>query len=135
MRKISGSPALDPLARETLFEELTVDLVMEGGDADTIAAAAGALLGAYLGYANLPSHWTLGLAHKEWLLGMTYRLPVALGVTPGNMEPEEDEAEDGGRGLLGEMELVARSSLIAAMAKQRMKDGKAQEREKKARKD
>jgi ADP-ribosylglycohydrolase len=63
MRKLSLRP--DPLAAATLFEELTVDLVVEGGDADTNAAAACALLGAYLGYANLPSHWTLGLAHKE----------------------------------------------------------------------
>jgi ADP-ribosylglycohydrolase len=63
MRKLSLRP--DPLAAATLFEELTVDLVMEGGDADTNAAAACTLLGAYFGYANLPSHWTLGLAHKE----------------------------------------------------------------------
>jgi hypothetical protein len=55
----------DPIAAETLFEELIVDLIMEGGDADTNAAVAGALLGAYLGYANLPSHWTLSLEHKE----------------------------------------------------------------------
>jgi ADP-ribosylglycohydrolase len=46
----------DPISAETLFEELIVNLIMEGGDADTNAAVAGALLGAYLGYANLPSH-------------------------------------------------------------------------------
>jgi ADP-ribosylglycohydrolase len=39
----------DPISAETLFEELIVNLIMEGGDADTNAAVAGALLGAYLG--------------------------------------------------------------------------------------
>jgi ADP-ribosylglycohydrolase len=39
----------DPISAETLFEELIVNLIMEGGDADTNAAVAGAVLGAYLG--------------------------------------------------------------------------------------
>ncbi|KAF2821258.1 hypothetical protein CC86DRAFT_374099 [Ophiobolus disseminans] len=68
-----------PLAAESVFEDLTVDLIMEGGDADTNGAAACALLGAYLGYANLPSHWTQGLAHKEWLMVKTHRIAIASG--------------------------------------------------------
>jgi ADP-ribosylglycohydrolase len=39
----------DPISAETLFEELIVNFIMEGGDADTNAAVAGAVLGAYLG--------------------------------------------------------------------------------------
>jgi ADP-ribosylglycohydrolase len=39
----------DPISAETVFEELIVNLIMEGGDADTNAAVAGAVLGAYLG--------------------------------------------------------------------------------------
>jgi hypothetical protein len=39
----------DPISAETLFEELIVNLIMEGRDADTNAAVAGAVLGAYLG--------------------------------------------------------------------------------------
>jgi ADP-ribosylglycohydrolase len=62
----------DPISAETLFEELIVNFIMEGGDADTNAAVAGAVLGTYIGYANLPSHWTLGLEHKEWLMAKTY---------------------------------------------------------------
>lgn len=50
-----------------------VYLIMEGGGAYTNAAAACALLGAYLEYANLPAHWALGLVHKTWLMGSTLR--------------------------------------------------------------
>lgn len=41
---------------QKLFEQLMTELVMEGGDADTNEAAAGALLKAYVGYSNLPIH-------------------------------------------------------------------------------
>lgn len=80
-----------------VFEELMVKLIMEGGDADTNGAAAGALLGAYLGYANLPSHWKLGLAHNEWLMAKTERLAIAVGAAPGELERGLDEAADGGK--------------------------------------
>ena len=80
-----------------VFEELMVKLIMEGGDADTNGAAAGALLGAYLGYANLPSHWKLGLAHNEWLMAKTERLAIAVGAAPGELKPGWDEAADGGK--------------------------------------
>jgi ADP-ribosylglycohydrolase len=56
MRKTASSVASNPLSQESLFEDLMVDLMMEGGDADTNGAAAGTLLDAYLGYAKLPSH-------------------------------------------------------------------------------
>ena len=107
-----------PLVAETVFEELTVDLIMEAGDADTNGAAACALLGAYLGYANLPSHWTQGLAHKEWLMAKTYRLAVASGVIVDTLEPEEDEAADGGRGLMSNAELEKRNATISKELRQ-----------------
>lgn len=82
-----------------LFEKLMVQLIMEGGDADTNGAAAGALLGAYLGYANLPPHWKLGLAHNEWLMTKTERLAIAVGATHGKvLTSEKDEAACGGKG-------------------------------------
>jgi hypothetical protein len=115
MRKLSPRP--DPLAAATLFEELTVDLIMEGGDADTNTAAVCALLGAYLGYANLPSYWKLGLAHKEWLMEKTHRLLVATGVLRGTLVPEDDEAADGGRGLMGARELRERNAMFAKKKK------------------
>ena len=45
------------------------DLVMRGGDADTNAVVAGAVLGCKLGYSCLPSDWLQGLLSKQktWL--------------------------------------------------------------------
>ena len=68
MRELEG---LDPWKRAerrmSLFEELITRLAMAGGDADTNCAVAGALLGAYLGYSCLPTHWRAGLKNGEWL--------------------------------------------------------------------
>jgi hypothetical protein len=112
MHRNTLAPPISPLASETLFEDLTVDLIMEGGDADTNAAAACALLGAYLGYSRLPSHWTLGLAHKEWLMEKTYRLAIASGVIGDFLHPVDEEARDGGRGFLSREELRARDAQV-----------------------
>lgn len=98
IQRISSAPvAVGMVAKAQLFEELIVQLIMEGGDADTNGAAAGALLGAYLGYANLPPHWKLGLAHNDWLMAKTYRLTIAVGVNKGTLYSEKDEAADGGK--------------------------------------
>jgi ADP-ribosylglycohydrolase len=56
-----------PVRDEALFRRLLTQLVMEGGDADTNAAVAGACLGACLGYGNLPVSWLEALPHREWL--------------------------------------------------------------------
>lgn len=98
-RTSRASLAVGVAGKAQLFEKLMVQLIMEGGDADTNGAAAGALLGAYLGYSNLPAHWKLGLAHNEWLMTKTERLAVAVGVAPGSLERVRDEAADGGKGL------------------------------------
>jgi ADP-ribosylglycohydrolase len=95
-RSERNSLAVGMEGKAKVFEELMVKLIMEGGDADTNGAAAGALLGAYLGYANLPSHWKLGLAHNEWLMHKTERFAIAVGAVPGELEPGLDEAADGG---------------------------------------
>lgn len=97
-RTSRASIAVGMAGKAQLFEKLMVQLIMEGGDADTNGAAAGALLGAYLGYANLPSHWKLGLAHKEWLMTKTERLAIAVGAVRGTLKQERDEAADGGQG-------------------------------------
>lgn len=49
------------------FERVIIKIVEECGDADTNAAAAGSLLGAYLGYDQLPVKWIKALPNKEWL--------------------------------------------------------------------
>ena len=62
-RRMMWASVLD----ETFFKETLTLLVMEGGDADTNAATAGACLGARLGYSNLPESWLEVLPNREWL--------------------------------------------------------------------
>lgn len=87
-------------AQTASFETLITPLVMEGGDADTNACFAGALLGAYLGYKVLPPHWRDGLRHGTWLLEKGEGLCQTIGVTRGSYvgSKDRDTAPDGGRG-------------------------------------
>jgi ADP-ribosylglycohydrolase len=62
-RRLYAAPVRD----SALFRATLTTLVMEGGDADTNAAVAGACLGACLGYARLPADWLAALPHREWL--------------------------------------------------------------------
>lgn len=51
--------------RSDIFRCIIEEIAAQGGDADTNGAAAGALLGAYLGYKNqFPSNWTDELADR-----------------------------------------------------------------------
>ncbi|KAI8144071.1 ADP-ribosylation/Crystallin J1 [Fennellomyces sp. T-0311] len=49
------------------FKKILMDVIMQGGDAGTNAAVAGALLGVRVGYGRLPSDWVIGLKRWEWL--------------------------------------------------------------------
>lgn len=49
------------------FKRILMDIVLQGGEADTNASVAGALLGLRIGYSQLPSEWVVGLKHWEWL--------------------------------------------------------------------
>ncbi|KAJ1553977.1 hypothetical protein HK096_005529 [Nowakowskiella sp. JEL0078] len=51
-----------------VVKSLIVELTMEGGDADTNGAVAGALLGVLVGYDGLPEEWVNGLHRRDWLL-------------------------------------------------------------------
>jgi ADP-ribosylglycohydrolase len=51
----------------TDFKEMILEVVRECGDADTNAAVAGAILGAYLGFEALPVDWVEALPNGEWL--------------------------------------------------------------------
>ncbi|XP_022104915.1 uncharacterized protein LOC110986914 isoform X2 [Acanthaster planci] len=53
--------------RQSSFRDAIEAITLEGGDADTNGAVAGALLGCKLGYCKLPSSWKNELKHKEWL--------------------------------------------------------------------
>ena len=53
----------------TVCSSLVLFLILQGGDADTNGAVAGALLGCKLGSSALPPTWLKGLKHKGWLDG------------------------------------------------------------------
>jgi hypothetical protein len=56
------------------YEVWISDVIMEGGHSTANAAVCGAVLGAYFGYLNIPSHWKGGLANREWLALKVVRL-------------------------------------------------------------
>lgn len=49
------------------FKKVITKIMGECGDANANCAAAGAVLGAYLGYSRLPQDWLEALPHREWL--------------------------------------------------------------------
>ncbi|KOS22338.1 Uncharacterized protein ESCO_002022 [Escovopsis weberi] len=133
MRELAGKSDALP-ARMALFETLMVDLVMQGGDADTNACFAGALLGAYLGWRALPPHWRDGLRHGSWLMGKAEGLSSLLGVGERQYSGSQDAdtAPDGGRGYLTQKEVEKKFMLLQAeMASrnhERAKQGKGKRR-------
>jgi ADP-ribosylglycohydrolase len=56
------------------FEEGILAIIREGGDADTNAAVAGALLGARFGFTAVPAEWREGLFHQRELEERVERL-------------------------------------------------------------
>lgn len=55
------------LSYDNIFKETVKAIVNQGGDTDTNAAAAGAVMGSWLSYTNLPSDWVLRFENKRWL--------------------------------------------------------------------
>jgi ADP-ribosylglycohydrolase len=49
------------------YEDGILQIIHEGGDADTNAAVAGALLGARFGYNNIPQQWVKELVYEQQL--------------------------------------------------------------------
>jgi hypothetical protein len=98
------------------FKSVMAKLVMQGGDADTNGAIAGALLGAYCGYDALPSEWRDGLKHREWYLEKISSLFVVAGFVEGSYDPKKDSDTeiDGGVGFLSEAEMKARVEEVMA---------------------
>ncbi|KAF2759190.1 ADP-ribosylglycohydrolase [Pseudovirgaria hyperparasitica] len=95
-----------------LFERIITDLVMQAGDADTNAAVAGALVGAWVGRAGLPAHWADGLVHGEWLVGKAEEAVRVAGIGgdaegQGEYVPSPDTAPDFGMGEMTEREVLA----------------------------
>ncbi|POR33670.1 Uncharacterized protein TPAR_06129 [Tolypocladium paradoxum] len=124
-------------SQTSLFEALMTDLVMRGGDADTNACFAGALVGAYLGYKALPAHWRDGLQHGAWLMRKAEGLCQLLGVVDGDYRGSADAetAPDGGRGVPTEADMERKVMLLQAwMAKEEQEWKRREEAEEKRKK-
>ena len=50
---------------ESIFRSLIEEIIFQGGDADTNAAPASALLGAYLGESAIPASWKRDLHPQD----------------------------------------------------------------------
>lgn len=119
-----------------LFENTITELIMEGGDADTNACSAAALLGCWVGYDALPPKWRDGMEHREWLLKKCDGVMLTMGLKNGTDSSmykgseDPDARPDGGKGFLSRPELEAREKAFVARY-MRMYEEKL-EREKKA---
>lgn len=102
---VTSSPSQDTGG---IFEDIITELIMYGGDADTNACAAGALVGAWLGYGQLPDDWRKGIESSEWLWRKTDALSRLVGVSEEPFVEDADTALDGGRGLLSQEEMDQR---------------------------
>ncbi len=113
------------LDRTRVFEDLITDLIMRGGDADTNACFAGALLGGYLGYLSLPDHWKHGLKHEEWLLGKADAVSQVLGLKDGDeyrgkLDPDTDV--QGGKPEISQAEMEGRWMVLQQNTFKMMED-------------
>ncbi|CRG89128.1 hypothetical protein PISL3812_06164 [Talaromyces islandicus] len=108
-----------------IFEELITALIMQGGDADTNACIAGAVLGAWIGNSGLPPTWRDGLDHNRWLLHKCRAMEQVLGIdeslTGYDGVQDKDTLSDGGRGLLDKRSLEARDAAFVDMYTKKMK--------------
>lgn len=114
------------LDRSRLFEELITELVMKGGDADTNACFAGALLGAYLGFAALPDHWRNGMVHGKWLVGKAESLCQVLNVKDGqyNGQEDADTAPLGGKPEISQQDMEAKWMVFQQEVVRKMEEAK-----------
>ncbi len=56
------------------YKDSVIYAISLGGDTDTIASMAGAILGAYLGIEAIPQEWRLKLENKAYIEGLAERL-------------------------------------------------------------
>lgn len=126
-----------------VFEDIITELIMQGGDADTNACVAGALLGAWLGYSRLPPHWERGINNREWLLKKSQAVLYRVGVLDDEdgkwisiVESDPDTALDGGKGVPSKKELdkMEMDVLEGILMKQKARREKLEKKEKEKKK-
>jgi ADP-ribosylglycohydrolase len=61
------------------FKKFINKIIEECGDADANGAVAGAVMGAYLGYTNLPQDWVAELPNAPWLNGIVHEFMQSMG--------------------------------------------------------
>ena len=71
--EVPGFAFHDGVAQD-LFKRTLTQIVMEGGDADTNGAVAGAMLGAFVGYSGIPDWMKDDLLGKNQMEGLYQRL-------------------------------------------------------------
>jgi hypothetical protein len=49
------------------YKSVVLNIVNKGGDSEVNGGIAGALLGVYIGYLNLPDDWMQTLINRKWL--------------------------------------------------------------------
>jgi ADP-ribosylglycohydrolase len=118
-----------PTRSTSTFEMIITELVMDGGDADTNACCAGALLGAFLGYSRLPHHWRDGLMHHDWLVEKVQSLCHVVGISNGHYSgaDDPDAQTDDERGRLPQETLDMREKTL--VSKVLLKDKERRENE------
>jgi ADP-ribosylglycohydrolase len=121
-------------AQISIFEPLITDLIMLGGDADTNACFAGALVGSYLGFKALPPHWRDGLKYGDWLLDKSEALCAVLGLVDAVENRKDDTARDGGRGFATAKHLEEKAMLLQARMAREEQEWKKKQKEGEARK-
>mmetsp|Transcript_62960 Transcript_62960/g.148331 ORF Transcript_62960/g.148331 Transcript_62960/m.148331 type:complete len:161 (+) Transcript_62960:1063-1545(+) len=77
LRHCQTGPGVDG---EAEFTRVVRAIVREGGDADTNACVAGAVVGCRLGFSQLPAGWVAELPHASWLEAHAQKLLGLLGL-------------------------------------------------------
>ena len=67
---IGDAMGLDPRS----YQEGILEVIHQGGDADTNAAVAGSVLGAKFGFSGIPQKWVEGLRYRSELEARVDRL-------------------------------------------------------------
>lgn len=118
-----------PQTSTNIFEIIITDLIMQGGDADTNACCAGALLGAFLGYSKLPSHWRDGLMQRDWLVEKASSLCRVVGISTGQYSgaDDPDTQTDDERGRLPRETLALREKTLVTKVLLKDKERRDQE--------
>ncbi|KAG9097529.1 hypothetical protein FRC06_007456 [Ceratobasidium sp. 370] len=87
---------------DSVFERCITEITMQGGDADTNAAVAGSLLGAYLSNDLIPVEWTRHLKGADWLVQKAKAVGYLMdpdGVYPAyDWTMDQDVSIEGGKG-------------------------------------